>query len=41
VYDRKYYPVKLEKWIRGMEKTFTMMEIPYEKKGEHWNILSN
>jgi len=32
VYDENYDPVVLEKWVRGMEKMFTVVEIPEEKK---------
>jgi len=32
VYDRNYDPVVLDEWVRGMEKTFTVVEIPEEKK---------
>ena len=31
-YDGKYHPVRLELWIRGMEKIFTMVEMPEEKR---------
>ena len=32
VYDRKYDIVELEQWIRGMDKIFTVAEVPNEKK---------
>jgi len=32
VYDGSYDPVVLEEWIRGMEKIFTVVEVPEEKK---------
>ena len=32
VYDGSYDPVVLEGWIRGMEKIFTVVEVPEEKK---------
>jgi len=32
VYDGKYDPVELEEWIRGMEKIFTVVEVPHKKK---------
>jgi len=31
-YDGSYDPVVLEEWIRGMEKIFTVVEVPEEKK---------
>jgi len=38
-YDGKYDPVELEGWIRGMEKIFTVVEVPENKKVK--NLLSN
>ena len=32
MYDGTYDPIVLEKWVRGMEKIFTMVEVPEEKK---------
>jgi len=32
VYNGSYDPVVLDKWIRGMEKIFTMVEVPEKKK---------
>jgi len=32
VYDRKYALVELNEWIRGMEKIFTVVKVPDEKK---------
>jgi len=32
VYDGSYDPVVLEEWTRGMEKIFTVVEVPEEKK---------
>ena len=32
VYDGNYDPVVLEEWVRGMEKIFTVVEVPEEKK---------
>jgi len=32
VYDENYDPVPLEEWVRGIEKIFTMVEVPEEKK---------
>jgi len=32
VYDETYDPVVLEEWVRPMEKMFTMVEVPEEKK---------
>ena len=32
VYNGSYDPVVLEEWIRGMEKIFTVVEVPEEKK---------
>jgi len=32
VYDRTYDPVVLEEWVRGMEKIFTVVEVPEEIK---------
>ena len=32
MYDRKYDLVELEDWIRGMEKIFTMLDVPEENK---------
>ena len=32
VNDRSYGPVVLEEWIRGMDKIFTVAEVPEEKK---------
>jgi len=32
VYDGSYDPVVLEEWIREMEKIFTVVEVPEEKK---------
>ena len=32
VYDGFHDPVVLEEWIRGMEKIFTVVEVPEEKK---------
>jgi len=31
-YDGSYDPIVLEEWIRGMEKIFTVVEVPEEKK---------
>jgi len=31
-YDGKYDLVELKQWIRGMEKIFTIPEVPEEKK---------
>ena len=31
-YNGKYDLVELEEWIRGMEKIFTVVEMPKEKK---------
>jgi len=31
-YDGKYDPMELEEWIKGMEKIFTTVEVPEEKK---------
>ena len=31
-YDGKYDSVELEDWIRGMEKIFTVFEVPKERK---------
>jgi len=32
VRDGNYGPVVLEKWVKGMEKIFTVVEVPEEKK---------
>jgi len=32
VYDRNYDPVVLEKWVKGMEKIYTVVEVLEEKK---------
>jgi len=32
VYDENYDPAVLEEWVRGMEKIFTVVEVPEEKK---------
>jgi len=32
VYNGTYDLVELEEWIRGMEKIFTMLKVPEEKK---------
>ena len=32
VYDGNYDPVVLDEWVRGMEKIFTEVEVPEEKK---------
>jgi len=32
VYDENYDQVVLKEWVRGMEKIFTMVEVPEEKK---------
>jgi len=32
VYDGKYDPVELEEWIGGMHKSFTVVEVPDEKR---------
>jgi len=32
VYDRNYDPVVLEEWVKGIEKIFTVVEMPEEKK---------
>jgi len=32
VYNGSYDPVILEEWIKGMEKIFTVVEVPEEKK---------
>ena len=32
VYDGTYDPIVLEEWVRGMEKIFTMVGVPEEKK---------
>jgi len=32
VYNRNYDPVVLEKWVRRIEKIFTVVEVPEEKK---------
>ena len=32
VYDGNYDLVELEEWLRGMEKIFTMVEVPEERK---------
>jgi len=32
VYDGQFDPGELEEWIRGIEKNFTMIKIPEEKK---------
>ena len=32
VYDEKYAQVELEAWIRGIEKIFTIVEVPEDKK---------
>jgi len=32
VYDTNYDPVVLKEWVRGMEKIFTVVEVPEEKK---------
>ena len=32
VYDGSYDPVVLEEWIREMDKIFTMVKVPEEKK---------
>ena len=32
VYNGSYDPVILEEWIRGMEKIFTVVEVPEEKR---------
>jgi len=53
VYDGTYDPVVLEEWVRGMEKIFTVVQVPEEKKvnlgtyyltGETdiwWNIIQD
>ena len=32
VYDRNYDPVVVEEWVKGMEKIFTVVKVPEEKK---------
>ena len=32
IYDGKYNLVELEEWIRGMEKIYTVIEVPNERK---------
>jgi len=32
VYDGNYDPVVLEEWVRGMDKIFTVVEVPEEMK---------
>jgi len=32
VNDGKYNPMELKEWIRGMDKIFTVADVPYEKK---------
>jgi len=38
VYDENLDLVELEDWIRGMEKIFTVIEVPKEKKVNIWTF---